>query len=183
MMAASYDMLPRGITHSQYRRPRSVYRATSLHTPRTTHSNPTRGSAVVQRSGHCTKKRSVRQPRHHSTSHSHRHCSAVGPTGPARQDTQRTPAEIPIIVLARKSHHSGPGPKLHQNITNLIPLRTAPASGGTPVLPQAQHIHLCGALTPAALHQSDALLLGKAPKILLGDVLWHAASGGYDVPN
>ena len=93
------------------------------------------------------------------------------------------PAEIPIIVLARKSHHSGPGPKLHQNITNLIPLRTAPGSGGTPVLPQAQHIHLCGALTPAALHQSDALLLGKAPKILLGDVLWHAANGGHDVPN
>ena len=78
---------------------------------------------------------------------------------------------------------SGPGPKLHQNITNLIPLRTAPASGGAPVLPQAQHIHHCGALTPAALHQSDALLLGKAPKILLGDVLWHAANGGNDVPN
>ena len=75
------------------------------------------------------------------------------------------PAEIPIIVLARKSHHSGPGPKLHQNIANLIPLRTAPACDGTPVLPQAQHIHLCGALTPAALHQSDALLLGKAPKV------------------
>ena len=59
----------------------------------------------------------------------------------------------------------------------------APACHGTPVLPQAQHIHLCGALTPAALHQSDALLLGKAPKILLGDVLWHAASGSHDVPN
>ncbi len=29
----------------------------------------------------------------------------------------------------------------------------------------------------------DALLLGKAPKILLGDVLWHAANGGHDVPN
>ena len=93
------------------------------------------------------------------------------------------PAEIPIIVLARKSHHSCPGPKLHQNITNLIPLQAAPASHGTPVLPQAQHIHLCGALTPAALHQSDALLLGKAPKILLGDVLWQAASGCHDVPN
>ena len=107
----------------------------------------------------------LRQPRHHSTSHSHRHCSAMGPTGPATQDTQRTPGQIPIIVLARKSHHSGPGPKLHQNITNLIPLRTVPASGGAPVLPQAQNIHHCGAQTPAALHQSDALLLGKAPKI------------------
>ena len=99
-----------------------------------------------------------------------------------RKTPNELPAEIPIIVLARKSHHSGPGPKLHQNITNLIPLRAAPASDGAPVLPQAQSIHHCGALTPAALHQSDALLLGKAPRILLGDVLWHAANGGHDVP-
>ena len=69
-----------------------------------------------------------------------------------RKTPNELPAEIPIIVLARKSHHSGPGPKLHQNITNLIPLRAAPASDGAPVLPQAQSIHHCGALTPAALH-------------------------------
>ena len=66
--------------------------------------------------------------------------TAVQWARPAQQHKtpNELPAEIPIIVLARKSHHSGPGPKLHQNITNLIPLRSAPASDGAPVLPQAK---------------------------------------------
>ena len=92
------------------------------------------------------------------------------------------PAEIPFVMLARKAHQHGGGPKLHPKIAELIPLQAAPASTGPPALPTTQTTHTCTALTPAALHQSDALILGKAPKHLLGDVLWHAAPVTHDIP-
>ena len=37
-------------------------------------------------------------------------------------------------------------------------------------------------MTPAILEDSDALLLGKAPKALLGDVLRHIAQWAQDEP-
>ena len=94
----------------------------------------------------------------------------------------KLPAEIPFVMLARKAHQHGGGPKLHPKIAELIPLQAAPASTGPPALPTMQTTHTCAALTPTALHQSDALILGKAPKHLFGDVLWHAASVAHDVP-
>ena len=94
----------------------------------------------------------------------------------------KLPAEIPFVMLARKAHQHGGGPKLHPKIAELIPLQAAPASTGPPALPTMQTTHTCAALTPTALHPSDALILGKAPKHLLGDVLWHAASVAHDVP-
>ena len=93
----------------------------------------------------------------------------------------KLPAEIPFVMLVRKAHQHGGGPKLHPKIAELIPLQAALASTGPPALPTMQTTHDCGALTPTALHQSDALILGKAPKHLLGDVLWHAASVAHDV--
>ena len=37
-------------------------------------------------------------------------------------------------------------------------------------------------MTPAIVEDSDALLLGKAPKALLGDVLRHIAQWAQDEP-
>ena len=101
----------------------------------------------------------------------------------AQQDRtpDQLPAEIPIIILARKAHHIREGPKLHRSIASLIPLAAAPAIEGAPELPLTHYPQQCGALNPAALQQSDALILGKAPKLLLGDVLWHAAPVANDI--
>ena len=50
------------------------------------------------------------------------------------------------------------------------------------MLPATNVNYRCGTLTPAVLEDSDALLLGKAPKALLGDVLRHIGWAAHDEP-
>lgn len=50
------------------------------------------------------------------------------------------------------------------------------------MLPITNESLRCCALTPAVIEDSDALLLGKAPKALFGDVLRHIAAAAHDEP-
>ena len=85
----------------------------------TTHFNPTRDSAAAQRSGHCNQEAlciTATYVSHDTTAPATATITAVQWAQPAQRGKtpSELPAEIPIIVLARKSHHSCPGPKTHQ---------------------------------------------------------------------
>ena len=99
-----------------------------------------------------------------------------------RRPVHEHPADIPYIILARKAAHQHAGPRLHPALVTLIPLAHAQPQLGTPTLQATNASCRCGTLTPAILEDSDALLLGKAPKALLGDVLRHIASCAQDEP-
>ena len=99
-----------------------------------------------------------------------------------RRPLHKHPADIPYIILARKATHQYTGPSLHPALVSLIPLVHTQPQDGTPMLPATNANYRCGTLTPAVLEDSDALLLGKAPKALLGDVLRHIAWAAHDEP-
>ena len=99
-----------------------------------------------------------------------------------RRPIEEHPSELSFIILARKTQHEHTGPKLHPALVPLIPLAQAQQQEGTPMLPIMHESLRCGALTLAVKEDSDALLLGKAPKVLLGDVLRHIAGATHDEP-
>ena len=68
-------------------------------------------------------------------------------------------ADIPYIILARKARNQHPGPSLHPALTALLPLSHTQPQDGTPTLQATNASCRCGALTPAILEESDALLL------------------------
>ena len=99
-----------------------------------------------------------------------------------RRPVHELPADIPYIILARKATQQLTGPSLHQALVALIPLAHAQPQEGTPTLQATNASCRCGMMTPAIVEDSDALLLGKAPKALLGDVLRHIAQWAQDEP-
>ena len=99
-----------------------------------------------------------------------------------RRPVHEHPADISYIILARKATNQHTGLSLHPALVALIPLAHSQPQDGTPTLQATNASSRCGTLTPAILEDSDALLLGKAPKALLGDVLRHIASWAHDEP-